>query len=568
MTVMSVTAVSTSVGSVGISTDHDGGELDCATAEALGGQICTAASLSAQSECQLLELIGQFDAGNAVRWWSGVTSLAHWLSWACSMSPGTAREHVRVARALQRMPTVTAAFREGRLSYSKVREISRVVDLVDETELCELALTATAAQLARMISSYRTAAGARIKQERLRGLTWTERESGIVDIRVRLPKEEAAVLLAALNTAKDQYGPPPSARVDSGATSTAAAGTGTNDTTPAYGLVDAMLDVARVYLSSAPEDRSGEDRSLVVVHVNAELLGEQIRKPQAPEPTDVPDENVPAGTSGGPEPDDPPADGGSPDPESAELMTDNSGLPQPAQAPDEDVPAGTPDKTAPTCHIDGLGGIEPETARKLACDTDLLGAIIDAHGDVLALGRTRRLVTRAQRRALMIRDHGMCQFTGCHQTRHLQAHHIVHWFDGGPTDLANLILLCQRHHTVVHEGGMIIQRSSHPTPSARRWEFLMPDGSPHREWYTADGLLNFLARHADKTQAEQQRNQRTSMIENVVSFRHPHARRIQPGWRGERFDLHECVQALFRMRPRSGSEPTQDNGKPAEARAA
>lgn len=69
--------------------------LDCAAAEALGGQICTAASLSAQSECQLLELIGEFDAGNAVRWWAGVTSLAHWLSWACSMSPGTAREHVR-----------------------------------------------------------------------------------------------------------------------------------------------------------------------------------------------------------------------------------------------------------------------------------------------------------------------------------------------------------------------------------------------------------------------------------------------------------------------------------------
>ncbi len=68
------------------------GEVDCATAEALGGKICAAAGLAAQSECQLLELIGDFDAGNAVRWWDGVKSLAHWLSWACSMSPGTARE--------------------------------------------------------------------------------------------------------------------------------------------------------------------------------------------------------------------------------------------------------------------------------------------------------------------------------------------------------------------------------------------------------------------------------------------------------------------------------------------
>lgn len=564
-----VAVMSISVGSAGVSTDDS--ELDCAAAEALGGQICTAASLSAQSECQLLELIGEFDAGNAVRWWAGVTSLAHWLSWACSMSPGTAREHVRVARALRQMPTVSATFREGRLSYSKVREISRVVDLVDEAELCELALTATAAQLARMISSYRTAAGTRIKQERLRGLTWTERESGIVDVRVRLPKEEAAVLLAALNAAKDQHGAlPTNTQADTDATmgaacraaddtDTGASGsTSQADTTPAYALVDAVLDVARVYLSTAPEDRSGEDRSLVVVHVNADLLGEPIPSENH--------EDVPAGTSGSPLPDGPPADDRSPDPEAAEPTVRETEAPEPTHVQDEDVPAGTPDNAEPICHIDGLGGIEPETARKLSCDADLLGAIVDACGEVLALGRTRRLVSRAQRRALMIRDHGMCQFAGCHQTRHLQAHHIVHWFDGGPTDLENLILLCQRHHTVVHEGGMIIRRPSNaeavPASSARRWELLMPDGSPHREWYTADGLLNFLAQHADKARAEQQRIRRTSMIDNVVSFHHPHAQRIQPGWRGERFDLHECVQTLFRMQPKD-----PDNNE-REARAA
>ena len=75
----------------------------------------------------------------------------------------------------------------------------------------------------------------------------------------------------------------------------------------------------------------------------------------------------------------------------------------------------------------------------------------------------------------------------------------------------------------------------------------MPDSSPHKHWWTAQGLLNFLIQHADKAQAEQQRRQRTSVIDNVVSFHHPHAQRIQPGWRGERFDLHECVQSLFRM---------------------
>jgi hypothetical protein len=468
----------------------DSRELDCPDAEALGGKICAAAGLAAQSECQLLELIGEFDAGNAVRWWDGVKSLAHWLAWACSMSPGTAREHVRVARALRRMPTLRTAFRDGRLSYSKVREATRVVDHVDDAELCELALTATAAQLATTIAGYRTATGARLKQERDRRLTWTTRDNGTVDIRVRLPTEDAALLLAALNAAKDQYGAPPervpgTSRTDPTETDT----TDTTDTTPAYTSADAILDIARVFVNTAPEDRSGEDRSLVVVQVHADQL-----------------------TAG------------------------------------RNVPAGTSDQTVhdPTCHLQGVGGIEPDTARKLACDTDLLGAVLDRHRGVLALGRTRRLVTRALRRALIIRDHGLCQFTGCHQTRHLKAHHLIHWADGGPTDLDNLILLCQFHHTAVHEGQMTIHRTT-PTTSARTWEFRMPDGKPHRDWYTAEGLLNFLAQHADRTRAEHQHRQRTTMISTVDGFHHPDAQRIQPRWRGERYDRHECVQALFRM---------------------
>ena len=86
--------------------------LDRDQANVLAGRICAAAGLAARSECELLELIGEFDAAGAIRWWLDVTSLAHWLSWCCSMSPGTAREHVRVARALRRMPTVAAAFRQ------------------------------------------------------------------------------------------------------------------------------------------------------------------------------------------------------------------------------------------------------------------------------------------------------------------------------------------------------------------------------------------------------------------------------------------------------------------------
>ena len=388
-----------------------------AEADALAGRLCAAAAVAARSGCELLERVGEFDASGAVRFWADVKSVAHWLGWACSMTPGVAREHERVARALRRMPAVRAAFAEGRLSYAKVREVTRVVDTVDEAQLVELALTATASQLARTVRGFRAADGTRLQQEAKRGLTWHTRDDGMVEVRAVLPPEEGAVIVAASTAAQDQFGAPPD-KTETGEAAVA----------PAYGQADALLDVARTFLHTAPQDRSGEDRSgedrhLVVVHVAAEQLS----------PTGSGD--VPAGTSRA---------------------------------------TGASAETDPTCHVEGIGPVEAETARRLACDADLLGAVVDAHGDALALGRTRRLVSRAQRRALMIRD-GMCQFPGCHQTRHLDAHHRVSWVAGGPTDLGNLLLLCQWHHTVVHEGGMSIHRTSEGRTG---WRFVMPTAHP------------------------------------------------------------------------------------------
>jgi hypothetical protein len=138
------------------------------------------------------------------------------------------------------------------------------------------------------------------------------------------------------------------------------------------------------------------------------------------------------------------------------------------------------------CHIAGVGSVEAATAPRHACDSPLLGAVVDKHGKVLALGRTRRLVSKAQRRALMIRDK-MCRYPGCHQTRHLKVHHVVPWIMGGCTDLDNLILLCQWHHTVVHEGGVTI------TGAPDRWLFRKPDGRPCDHWVDDANLARHLA---------------------------------------------------------------------------
>jgi len=453
-----------------------------AEAGALAGRLCAAAALAARSECELLELVGEFDASGAVRFWTDVKSVAHWLGWACSMTPGVAREHVRVARALRRMPAVRAAFAEGRLSYSKVREVTRVVDVVDKAQLVELALTATASQLARTVRGFRAADGVRLQQEARRGLTWHTRDDGMVEVRAVLPPEEGAVLVAALTAAQDQFGAPPG-KPEPGQAPTA----------PQYTQADALLDVARTFLDTAPEDRSGEDRRLVVVHVAAEQLSGSHR-----------------------------------------------GVGPAADTPATDVPAGTSVHARPidpTCQVEATGPVEVETARRLACDADLLGAVVDAHGAVLALGRTRRLVSRAQRRALMIRD-GMCQFPGCDQTRHLDAHHRISWAAGGPTDLDNLLLLCSWHHTAVHEGGMTIHRTS---GGRTRWRFGMPDGTPHRPWWDADTLSRMLAEQST-VRAEH------SGVLGITSFDDPRAQTIRPRWDGEPFDLHACVEALFSMR--------------------
>jgi hypothetical protein len=76
----------------------------------------------------------------------------------------------------------------------------------------------------------------------------------------------------------------------------------------------------------------------------------------------------------------------------------------------------------------------------------------DADGEPLNIGRKSRTIPPAIRRALQRRDGG-CRFPGCSCNRFVDAHHILHWADGGETGMDNLVLLCRRHHRLVHEGG-------------------------------------------------------------------------------------------------------------------
>jgi HNH endonuclease len=100
--------------------------------------------------------------------------------------------------------------------------------------------------------------------------------------------------------------------------------------------------------------------------------------------------------------------------------------------------------------LDGIGVLDAASARRIACDCKVIPAVLGSESEPLDIGRISYTVPTAIRRALILRDGG-CAFPGCdrpHQWCH--AHHIQHWADGGPTELGNLVLLCGRHHRLIH----------------------------------------------------------------------------------------------------------------------
>ena len=134
-------------------------------------------------------------------------------------------------------------------------------------------------------------------------------------------------------------------------------------------------------------------------------------------------------------------------------------------APDDLTHDGGPASSAWAAGVPGCGVVlgsraagtllSAGTVRRLACDADVIPVVLGADGEVLDVGRAARLFTRGQRRALTHRDGG-CSWPGCDApAAWVRAHHVIHWVDGGRSDLGNAALLCQRHHTFVHDKRLI-----------------------------------------------------------------------------------------------------------------
>ena len=342
--------------------------------EDLGEEI---ASLSAHLDAathRLLECIRRFDEANG---WheQGAISCAHWLAWRVGWDPGTAREKVRVARALGMLPAIDAALRTGSLSYAKVRALTRVATAETEGKLLEMALMATGAQLERLCRGYRVVLeGERAPAAEERSVCRRVLSGGMVRLELVLEPDEAELVLRAVDRAREvraeqRAGEPQVERED----------VSVEASWPSR--ADGVVTVAESFLAGHPVSGTGGERYQVMVHLDQEALG-------------------PDGALGG-------------------TLEDGT-------------------------------RVSAETLRRVACDCGLVA--IGRGGEALDIGRRSRSIPPAIRRALMLRDRG-CAFPGCTHTRFLHAHHISHWLQGGTTSLENLLMLCSRHHHLVHEGG-------------------------------------------------------------------------------------------------------------------
>ena len=175
------------------------------------------AELSARIDAATYELLCYLHQFNQQHGWEGFRSCAHWLNWRTGLDLGAAREKLRVAAALAELPHIAAAMACGRLSYSKVRALSRVAAPATEARLLAVACGATAAQVERLVRGWRQAdqaAQADGEQVRLasRMLSTQVDEAGMLLLRARLTPEVGAVLLRAVEAALEQV-PAPAAGV-------------------------------------------------------------------------------------------------------------------------------------------------------------------------------------------------------------------------------------------------------------------------------------------------------------------------------------------------------------------
>ncbi len=366
----------------------------------LENQITELAAHIHAANYRLLTLIRRFDEQDG---WSGpgLRSCAHWLNWKCGIGMNAAREKVRVARALAELPRISDAFSAGRVSFSKVRAMTRVATPDNEEFLLHIALHGTASHVEKAVRQYKRfgrneTLEAENDRHEQRKLVWRWHDDGSWSLHGRFAPEQGERIMKAIETVMDEI---EAEQEDV----TAEKSSPPNPDRPMpckfeQRRADALERLVDSYVSGKGGSLNGGDRCTVHVH------------------------------------------------------TDLDTLQQDGQGAEAELAQG--------------GKVSAETSRRLACDCAVVPWQESSDGETLNVGRKTRSIPPAIRRALQKRDQG-CRFPGCTAQKHVDAHHVKHWADGGETRLGNLVTLCRHHHRAVHEGGFSVERNANGHPEFR-----------------------------------------------------------------------------------------------------
>jgi len=231
------------------------------SSEALVREIAELAARVDAATHRLLTCIRQFDQSN--EWHAqGAVSCAHWLSWRIGLDMGTAREKVRVARALGGLPLIDEAFREARLSYAKVRAMTRIATSANQAALLELALSATGAQLERICRGYRQAETAdQPPSPAERSVRRRVLPGGLVKLEIVLTADEADLLMRAIDCGR---------QVGAEQREDVSAETSAESKWPSR--ADGAVALAAGYLAGNAGTCTGGDRYQVSIHVERDPL--------------------------------------------------------------------------------------------------------------------------------------------------------------------------------------------------------------------------------------------------------------------------------------------------------
>jgi hypothetical protein len=416
----------------------------------LGSRIIGMAGRLAAATCRWLLLVAAFDARRGFDKFL-LPSTAHWLSHYCGLSRRTARDHVRVARVLAAHSVLAGAMNAGRISYSHVRAISRAADLGGEQLVADLVMVAehgTVGQLEDMVRGLRTVDdnnrdGREPRPERLSHRWRADSRFGLsaaLD-----PENGALVLMAIQAVARREQITQAQALTRIAEISLATLNAAGNDPVPRLRGDEhaaVVIQLAATQQDGSAEPRSGAEPARSGAEAELERLSGVVEQLAGP-----PARDRGKGRSRG-------------------------------KARDQGKARnrGKARFGRPICRIARGPGLPVEVIERLACAGRVRLITFDPRippGETpspLDVGHSRRLVSDKQFRALLARDGG-CAHPGCGSRIGLEAHHVRHWLDGGKTVLANLVLLCRRHHHAHHDADFTVVALG-----GGRFRFLRADG--------------------------------------------------------------------------------------------